>query len=170
MYFQTNKQFIKMLSNISNMIDKVVAFSEEKKISPEVILNSRLAPDQFSFIKQVQVCCDSAKLTMFRFTEKSAPKNEDVEKTVDELKARIQSTIDYLNTITEDDFIGIEERKISYPFAFAKDKYVTAEEALIEFSVPNFYFHVTTAYAILRHNGMNVGKIDYIGSLPFKDL
>lgn len=170
MYYQIKQQYIKMLNNLSNILDKVIVFSEEKKIEPEVLLNSRLAPDQFNFIKQIQVACDGAKLGMARILgrENEAPKYEDNEKTVDELKNRIKLTIEYLETLKEDDFKNLSERKIVYPFM--KDSYVTPEESLIEFSIPNFYFHVTTAYSILRHNGMNIGKFDYIGSVPFKKL
>ena len=168
MYYQTNQQFIKMLNNISAMLDKVVSFSEEKKISPEVILNSRLAPDQFNLIRQIQVCCDSAKLGMARMTEKVPPKNEDNEKTVEEIKARIQSTVDYLSSLTEDDFKESKNKKVEFPFRICF--YVSGEEAFIEFLIPNFYFHVTTAYSIIRHNGLNVGKADYAGDMPFKAL
>lgn len=170
MYYQVKKQYIKMLNNLSSILDKAVAFSEEKKIEPEVLLNSRLAPDQFNLIKQIQVACDGAKLGMARLIgqENNAPKCEDNEKTVSEIKERIKLTVDYLETLKEEDFKNLDDRKIVYPFM--KDKYVTAEESLIEFSLPNFYFHVTTAYEILRHNGLNIGKMDYIGSVPFKDL
>lgn len=170
MYYQVKNQYIKMLNNLSALLDKVIIFSEEKKISPEVLLNSRLAPDQFNLIKQIQVACDGAKLGIARILgkENEAPKFEDNEKTVEELKNRIKSTIEYLQTIKEDDFKDLENQKIVYPFM--KDSYVTAEESLIEFSMPNFYFHVATAYSILRHNGMNIGKSDYIGSVPFKKL
>lgn len=168
MFYHSNQQYIKMLKNLSAILDKLVVFSEEKKISPEVLLNSRLAPDQFPFIKQVQVCCDSPKLGMARFTGKEAPKNEDTEKTVEELKVRINNTVDFLSSLTEEDFKNASDKKIEFPFM--KGKYITPEECLVEFTNPNFYFHVTTAYSILRHNGMNIGKMDFMGSLPFKDL
>jgi hypothetical protein len=170
MYYQIKKQYIKMLNNLSSILDKAVTFSEEKKIEPEVLLNSRLAPDQFNLIKQIQVACDGAKLGMARLIgqENNAPKCEDNEKTVSEIKERIKLTVDYLETLKEEDFKNLDDRKIVY--SFMKDKYVTPEESLIEFSLPNFYFHVTTAYAILRHNGLNIGKMDYIGSVPFKDI
>lgn len=168
MFYEINQRYIKMLNNLSLILDKVVTFSEEKKISVEEILNSRLAPDQFSFIKQIQVCSDGAKLGMARITEKTAPKHEDNEKTIEELKTRLQSTITYLESLTEEDFKDVEEKKIVFPFK--SDYYLTAKEALLDFGIPNFYFHATTAYAILRSKGMNLGKSDYIGSAPFKPL
>lgn len=170
MFYHAKLQYMKMLGTLSTILDKAVVFAEEKKISPEVLLNSRLAPDQFPLLKQIQTACDGAKLGMARLTgkEKEAPKNDDTEKTVDELKARINSTLSFLESLTEDDFKDTESRKIILPFM--PNHYLTAEDALIEFSMPNFYFHVTTAYAILRHNGMSLGKPDYIGSAPFKPL
>jgi hypothetical protein len=160
-------QFTKVLQNLSAMLDRGAAYAEEKKFDVEVLLNFRLAPDQFNFIRQVQIACDTAKLGVSRLTGKEAPSFEDNEKTLPELKARIDKTIAYLATVTEADFASSAERHITQPRWAGK--YLTGKEFALQHMVPNFYFHVTTAYGILRHNGVNVGKKDYLGAMPFKE-
>ncbi len=162
----TVPQFIKMLHNLSLIMDKATVFSANKKFEMEVLLNSRLAPDQFNFIRQVQIACDTAKLGAARLAGKEAPKNEDTEKTLPELKARIESTIGYLNSLKPEDFSGAEARHITQPRW--EGKYLTGFEYAVQHVLPNIYFHVTTAYAILRHNGVDIGKKDYLGELPYK--
>lgn len=159
-------QFVKMLRNLSNIIDKGARQAETKKFEVEVLLNSRLAPDQFNFIRQVQIACDTAKLCAARLSNKEAPSHPDTEKTLPELKARIDSVATYLQTFTAKDFSGWEARKISQPRW--EGKYLNGDEFLWQHAIPNFYFHMTTAYAILRHNGVEVGKKDYLGEMPFK--
>lgn len=159
-------QFSKILSNLSTTLDKAVEFSEAKKIDSAVLLNSRLAPDQFNLIRQVQIACDTAKLGAARLAGKEAPVNEDKEQTVADLKARIESTQTYLKTFKAEDFNGFEERKISQPRW--EGKWVTGSEYLIQHALPNIYFHVTTAYSILRHNGVDIGKKTYLGDMPYK--
>ena len=162
----TVPQFTKMLHNLDKIIDKAALNATERKIEMDVLLNSRLAPDQFNFIRQVQIACDTAKLFASRMTCKEAPVNEDTEKTLPEVKARIEMTIGYLNSFKADDFKGAEERKISQPRW--EGKYLTGFEFATQHAIPNMYFHVTTAYAILRHNGVPVGKKDYLGEMPYK--
>ena len=162
----TVPQFIKMLHNLSLIMDKATVFSANKKFEMEVLLNSRLAPDQFNFIRQVQIACDTAKLGAARLAGKEAPKHEDTEKTLPELKARIESTIGYLNSFKPEDFSGAEARHITQPRW--EGKYLTGFEYAVQHVLPNIYFHVTTAYAILRHNGVDIGKKDYLGELPYK--
>ncbi len=166
LYEITVPQFTKMLHNLSRIIDKAVQNSTERKFDIDVLLNSRLAPDQFNFIRQVQIACDTAKLYASRMTGKEAPVNEDTEKTLPEVKARIEQTIGYLNTFKAEDFKGAEERKISQPRW--EGKYLTGFEFATQHAIPNMYFHVTTAYAILRHSGVPVGKKDYLGEMPYK--
>jgi hypothetical protein len=166
LYEITVPQFTKMLHNLSHIIDKAVQNSTERKFDIDVLLNSRLAPDQFNFIRQVQIACDTAKLYASRMTGKEAPVNEDTEKTLPEVKARIEQTIGYLNTFKAEDFKGAEERKISQPRW--EGKYLTGFEFATQHAIPNMYFHVTTAYAILRHSGVPVGKKDYLGEMPYK--
>jgi hypothetical protein len=166
LYEITVPQFTKMLHNLSHIIDKAVQNSTERKFDIDVLLNTRLAPDQFNFIRQVQIACDTAKLYASRMTGKEAPVNEDTEKTLPEVKARIEQTIGYLNTFKAEDFKGAEERKISQPRW--EGKYLTGFEFATQHAIPNMYFHVTTAYAILRHSGVPVGKKDYLGEMPYK--
>ena len=168
LFEMTVPQFTKTLHNLSLIIDKAVQNSTERKFEIDVLFNSRLAPDQFNFIRQVQIACDTAKLFAARMAgkEKEAPVNEDNEKTLPEIKARIEQTIGYLNSFKPEDFKGAEERHISQPRW--EGKYMTGLEFATQHAIPNLYFHVTTAYSILRHNGVPVGKKDYLGEMPYK--
>ena len=166
LYEITVPQFTKMLHNLSLMMDKAMQNSVERKFEMDVLLNSRLAPDQFNFIRQVQIACDTAKFYAARMTGKEAPLHEDTEKTLPELKARIESVIGYLNSFKAEEFKGAEERKISQPRW--EGKYLTGFEFATQHAIPNVYFHVATAYSILRHNGVPVGKKDFLGEMPYK--
>lgn len=160
-------QFTKMLTNLNLILDKAAASAEARKFNLEVLLQARLAPDQFHFIRQVQIACDTAKLGVARLTGKTAPVHEDNETTLTELKARINEVISFLASVTPEDFAGAEERQISQPRW--EGKYLTGVEFAIQHAIPNLYFHITTAYAILRHNGVDLGKKDYLGAMPFKN-
>ncbi len=162
----TVPQFIKMLNNLVVILDKGAQFADHKKVEMEVLLNSRLAPDQFNLMRQIQIACDTAKLGVSRLTGKEAPTHDDKEKTLSEIKARIESTIQYLKTFTEKDFSGAETKMITTPRW--EGKMLTGKDFLVHSVLPNVYFHVTTAYSILRHNGVEVGKKDYLGALPFQ--
>ncbi|MBM9578794.1 DUF1993 domain-containing protein [Leptospira sp. 201903070] len=166
LYEITILQFTKMLKNLSILLEKGSSYAETKKFDVEILLNSRLAPDQFHLIKQVQIACDTAKLGVSRLTGKDAPKHDDQEKTLPELQMRIQSVLEYLGTFTEKDFNDSFDRKISQPRW--EGKYLTGKEFAIQHAIPNFYFHITTAYSILRHNGVDLGKKNYLGEMPFK--
>lgn len=166
LYDVTVAQFIKMLKNLNAFLDKGAQFAEAKKIDVEVLLNSRLAPDQFNLIRQVQIACDTAKLGAARLAGKEAPVHEDKEKTLPELKARINDVVLYLGTFKPQDLEGAHERKISQPRW--EGKYLTGAEYVAQHALPNIYFHITTAYSILRHNGVEVGKKDYLGEMPYK--
>ncbi len=167
MYYEvTIAHFAKILKNLSMILDKAAHFAETKKFDSEVLLNSRLAPDQFPLTKQIQIACDTAKLCASRVTGKDAPSHPDTEKTLVELKSRIESVVDYLGTFSSKDFTETKERRISQPRW--EGQYLMGDEFIIEHAIPNFYFHITTAYAILRHNGVDVGKKDYLGKMPFK--
>lgn len=168
MYVATCTQFAKMLNNLLLMLDKAVAHAEMKKYDVKNVLNARLAPDQFHFIRQVQIACDAAKLMAARLSGQEAPSHPDVETTVEELKERIQKTIDYISKFKESDFTGASQRMVPLPRVAGKG--LMGEDVLMQMATPNFYFHLTTAYAILRHNGVDLGKGDFLGALPYKDL
>lgn len=168
LYDLTVVQFSKMLKNLSAILAKGELFAASKKVDVSVLLNSRLAVDQFNLIRQVQLACDTAKLSVARLLnqESSAPKHEDTETTLAELQTRIQSVQDYLAGFSAADFSAAATQKISQPRW--EGKYLTGSEFAIQHAIPNIYFHITTAYAILRHNGVDVGKKDYLGPMPYK--
>jgi len=156
--------FVPMLQNLSQNLDKAAEFAREKDIEFSVLANARLAPDMLSLIRQVQLSSDHAKGCMARLMGAEQPAYEDNETTLDELKARIQKTIDYVEGAPVDAFKDAEERKITIEIpnnGMAFD--MTGVEFFRDWALPNFYFHVTTAYNILRHNGVNLGKRDFMG-------
>ena len=167
-YDLTVVQFTKMLGNLSAILTKGEAFAAAKKIDFSVLLNARLAPDQFNLTRQIQIACDTAKLGVARIAgkEADAPKHADTETTLAELQTRIQEVIDYLATYSEADLAGAATQRVSQ--ARWEGKYLTGYEFAIQHAIPNIYFHITTAYAILRHNGVEVGKKDYLGAMPYK--
>ncbi len=168
MAYDSVPQFCKMLNNLSAILDKAQQFADSKKFDPSVLLTDRLAPDQFDFTRQVQITCDLAKAYVSKLTSKEAPKHEDVEKTIPELKERIRKTIQFLETVKADDFKGWETKQTTNPRR--EGKYLPGKEFAIEHAIPNFYFHMTTAYSILRSNGIDVGKKDYLGDIKWRDL
>jgi hypothetical protein len=167
---------MKALGALSGILDKLAAHAETKAtkrrpgaMHAEALLHDRLIFDQFPFLTQVQRVSDNAKNGAARLAGLEAPAFEDNEKTVDELKARMEKTIAFLKSIKPEDIVGHEEdRKISLPYW--DGKHLTAFEYATEYLLPNFYFHLVTAYSILRKNGVDVGKDDYMTDLPLKDL
>jgi hypothetical protein len=174
LYTITIPPMMKSLTALSAILDKLAAHAEGKQlewhpkgVQEEALLQSRLISDQFPFVRQVQVACDNAKGGAARLAEIEIPKFEDNEKTVAELKERIEKTISFLKTIKPEQVIGKEGVKVSLPYWNGKS--LSSFEYVTEYLMPNFYFHVTTAYSILRKNGVAVGKSDYLGPLPLKD-
>ena len=167
LYHITVPAFIKGLTNLQKILDKSAICADQKKFAPEILLQSRLAPDMFPMIRQIQITCDTAKLAASRLTGKDAPMHDDKEINLNEIKARIDQVIDYLKSFKPEDFKGAEERKISQPRW--EGKWLTGEEYTLHHVLPNFYFHMTTAYSILRHNGVEIGKKDYLGEMPYKN-
>ncbi len=165
-YDITVTQFSKMLKNLDGILAKAAQYADAKKIEAEVLLNSRLAPDQLNLTRQVQIASDSAKLCVAKLTLKEAPMHEDKETTIAQLRERLAGTIAYLASVTEKDFNGAEERRITTPRW--EGKTLSGFEYAIQHSIPNVYFHITVAYEILRHNGLEIGKKDFLGALPFK--
>ena len=167
LYEASVPQFAKMLENVGKWLDKSVEHAKAKKFEPNVLVNARLAPDQYPLARQIQSCCDSAKFTCARLTGKEAPKHPDTETTIDELRARVSTVVSYLKTFERKDFEGAETRKVLLPFM--PGKAMLGADYLNEMALPNFYFHVTHTYAILRHNGVDLGKMDFIGSMALRD-
>ncbi len=172
LYTITIPPMIKSLSAVSAILDKAASHAEAKKLSwmsfEESLLNDRIIFDQFPCIKQIQVACDNAKGGAARLAEIEIPKHEDNEKTIPELKARIEKTIAFLQTIKPEQIIGKENIQVT--LSYFPGKYITGFDYVTEFLLPNFYFHLTTAYQILRKNGVDIGKGDFTDALPFKDL
>ena len=166
MYLQIIAQMKKQLGQVETWLDKAAAFAAEKKFEPDLFLGFRLAPDQFSFVRQVQAACDTAKLGTARLTGQEAPKHADTEATLDELRARLRSVMEYLGGFTAKDLEGAAERVITTPRW--EGKVMSGADYFVEHAVPNFFFHLTTAYAILRHNGVGVGKRDYLGKVSLR--
>lgn len=156
----------KLLGNLDAVLEKAVASAAARKFDPAVLLQSRLAPDMFPLVSQVRLACDHAKWSAARSAGKEAPSHADNEQTVDELRARIADVVSFMDGFSAADFAGADDRRVSLPRWEGKS--MSASEYLIEYGLPNFAFHYTTAYAILRHNGVDLGKRDYIGSLPMK--
>lgn len=155
-------QYVRMLRNLSTFFEKVEAFATQKKFDADVFLQLRLAPDQYPLVKQVQIACDQAKGGAARLAGKEPPKHEDNEKTIAEVKERIAKVLSYLETFKTEDFKGYESRHVHLPWA--PGKHMLGSEFLTQMAIPNFYFHIATAYAILRSNGVDLGKTDFIGA------
>jgi hypothetical protein len=163
MYFETVTEMKKLLGQLDTWLDKAAAFAQAKKFDTAVYLTLRLSPDQFTFARQVQTACDTAKLVAARLTGKEAPSHPDTEQTLDELRARVRTVISYLATFSATDFEGAAARVITQPRW--EGKVMSGADYFLEHGLPNFFFHLTHAYAILRHNGVDVGKRDYLGPL-----
>lgn len=164
MYQASTPGLIRGLENLSVILEKAATYAETKKIDPSVLINSRLAPDMFPLSRQVQIATDGAKGCAARLAGIEVPSYEDNEATFPELQARIKKTITFLKSVSAKQIDGSEERKVSLKLR-GKDVYFLGQSYLLTFVLPNFYFHITTAYAILRHNGLEIGKPDYIGRL-----
>ncbi len=166
LYELTIPQFSKMLRNLNHLLGKGIEYAQAKKFEPEVLMESRLAPDQFGLTRQIQIACDTAKLCASRLTGKEAPVHVDNEKTMAELRTRIEQVVTYLNSFSEADFKDSAKKQITH--ARWEGKYLLGDEFVLQHAIPNFYFHITTAYSILRHNGVEIGKKDYLGEMPFR--
>lgn len=163
MYAQIT-QFVKMLHTLSRLLDKAQRHAEENNFEPAVLLNSRLSPDMLPLTSQVQMTCDTARLATSVLAGKQAAVFKGREQTIPELKALIEKTIGDITPMKESDFTGWEERIVA-PEGWSGS--FMGKDYFYQHAVPNFYFHMVTAYAILRHKGVRIGKMDYIGQLPF---
>jgi len=163
MYQSSVPVFIRQLNNLSNILNKAVAHCEAKKIDQAALITFRLFPDMLPLSRQVQIACDSVKAGAARLAEVEIPSHEDTETTFAELQERITKTIAFLQTIKAEQIDEKEELKISYTQRNRESNFI-GQPYLLHYVLPNLYFHITTAYAILRHNGVEIGKKDYLGS------
>ena len=163
MYQASAPRFANTLKNLSAILDKAQAYADAKKIEPKVLTAARLFPDMFAMSRQVQSACDTAKGAVARLAGVEVPVHEDTEQTLEELKARIAKTIAFINTVKPSQVDGSEDKEVVLKFRTGEVR-MKGMQYLLGHALPNFYFHVTTAYDILRHNGVEVGKRDYIGT------
>jgi len=162
MYTASAPVFLRMLGNLDRLLEKAEAYAKERGFDPNVLVNQRLAPDMLPLASQIQLASDSAKGAMARLSGASPPSMPDTETTIAELRARIAATIDYVKSVPQSAVDGSEDRDVvlktpNGDIPFKGLGYLTG------FALPNFLFHVTTAYAILRHNGVPLGKMDFLG-------
>ncbi len=170
LYRQTLVQQRKMLQNLDLWLDKAVAHCvrfdrDGRKFDANSLLTARLAADQFPLTRQIQIACDNAKMTAARLTGKTAPAHPDTETTLGELKTRIAAVVEHLGTYTEADYNGAADRLLELPVA--PGMAIRGDDYATEMALPNFYFHASTAYNILRHNGVELGKKDFLGPMAF---
>ena len=163
MYFEIFRQMRKQLAQLDVWLDKADASAKARSFDANAFLECRLAPDQFPFVRQVQMACDTARLAASRLTGKESPSQADAEKTVDELRTRVRATLEYLDGLAAEDFAEAATRSITQPRW--EGKTMSGRDYFVEHAVPNFYFHLSHAYALLRANGVAVGKRDYLGAL-----
>jgi len=161
MYRASAPVFLQHLPALSACLDKAQAYATAKKVDPSVLLQSRLFPDMFPLVKQVQIATDFAKGTIARLAGQEPPKYEDNETTIEQLKARIAKTVDFIKEFKAPQIDGSEGRDVTLVLG-GQPRQFKGENYLVNFALPNFYFHATTAYAILRHNGVELGKGDYM--------
>ncbi len=159
--------YIRSLEALLGILEKAKVFALSKKIDEKVLLQTRLIPDQFPLVRQIQIACDGAKLFIPRLTEIQAPVFEDTEANLDELKIRVQKTLDFVKTVKPEAFEGCESKTISFPHK--PGFYLDAKTFIFQYALPNLYFHITTAYSILRTSGVDVGKSDYLGKVEWSE-
>ena len=156
------------LNALSAMLDKAEAYAASKKIDPTVLLHSRLSPDMFDFTRQIQVATDQARRGAARLAGVEPPSVEDKETTIAQLKDRLAKTVAYLKTLDPKKIDAAAEREITFPLGPTNKGHMKGDDYLNHFVLPNFYFHCTAAYAILRHCGVDIGKRDFMGEIPLR--
>ena len=155
--------YLQMLNSLSGLLSKAEAHCEAKKINPEVLLGARLYPDMLPLSKQIQLVSDHAARGCARLTHSEVPSNPDTEKTFGELKQRLAKTIDYVKSFKPEQFEGADTKEVTFPAGPDRSITLKGQQFLNAFSFPNFYFHAATAHGILRHNGVEIGKRDFLG-------
>jgi hypothetical protein len=163
MYQASAPRFANTLNNLSKILDKAQAYADAKKLDPTVLTSFRLYPDMFPLARQIQIATDGAKGAMARLAGVDIPKFDDSEKTIAELKERIARTVAFIESIKPAQVDGSEEKEIVFPGG-GKERRFKGMQYLLGWAHPNFYFHVTTTYNILRHCGVEVGKVDFLGT------
>jgi hypothetical protein len=156
------------LTALSAILDKAEAYAAAKKVDSAVLLNTRLAPDMYPLLKQVQAVSDIAKNGASRLAGVEPPRYEDTEKTMDEIKARVTKTLAYVKSLDRKQIDGAADRQLTFPLGPVMKGEMKGDDYLNHFLLPNFYFHLTAAYAILRHCGLELGKQDFLGGIPMK--
>lgn len=162
MYYASAPVFIRMLGNLRAILEKAAAHAAAKKFDASVLINSRLAPDMFALARQVQIACDAAKGAVSRLAGVEIPKYEDKEATIAELIERIDKTVAYVKTFKPEQIDGSEEKAIHIKTP-NRELNFNGQQFLLHLALPNLFFHITTTYNILRHNGVELGKMDYLG-------
>ena len=155
--------YLQILNSLSGLLTKAEAHCKARNIEPDVLLSARLYPDMLPLTKQIQLACDFATKGCARLTHSEVPSIPDTEKTFDELKARLTRTIDYVKAFKPAQFEGADARDVSFPAGPEKTMTLKGQQFLSHVSLPNFYFHAATAHGILRHNGVEIGKRDFLG-------
>jgi hypothetical protein len=167
MYHQVLLQCIQSLKNVEPWLDKAEVHAQAKKFDIGVLLNGRLAPDQKPFIYQIQSACDYIKAGAAWLSGQAPPKHPDTERTMEEVRERIRKTIAFVESVNEAQYAGASERKVS--LSWEPGKVMSGSDYLLQITIPNTYFHLTSAYSILRHNGVDVGKMDFLGPINLVD-
>ena len=163
LYDATVPAFLQILGSLSGLLTKAEAHCEAKKIQPDVLLGARLYPDMLPLTKQIQIASDFAAKTCARLTGSEVPVTPDTEKTFGELKQRLANTAEYVKSFTPAQFEGAETRDVTFPAGPNKSMTLKGQQFVSGFAFPNFYFHAATAHGILRHNGVEIGKRDFLG-------
>jgi uncharacterized protein len=167
MYYQVIAQCTQSLKNLETCLDKADRYAAAKKFDVGVLMTSRLAPDMQPFIYQVQSACDYVKAGAAWLSGQTPPRHEDNEQTIDELRARIRKTIAFAESVKEAQYVDASKSKVK--LSWAPGKVVGGQDYLLQMTIPNTFFHIAMAYAILRHNGVDVGKMDFLGSINLVD-
>ena len=168
MYYRAVSQCSHSLKNVEAWLDKTENFAAAKNLDVKVLLNGRLAPDMKPLIYQVQSACDYVKAAAAWLSGQTPPKHEDNEQSADELRARIRKTVDFVQSVSESQYEGASNRKVS--LSWAPGKILKGDDYLFQMTIPNVYFHIAMVYAILRNGGVDVGKMDFLGPINFIDV
>ncbi|MGF6757421.1 DUF1993 domain-containing protein [Paraburkholderia sp. GAS42] len=167
MYHQAISQCVHALKAVEIFLDKAERHAQEKNYDVNVLMSGRLAPDMMPFTYQVQSACDYVKAGAAWLSEQKPPMHEDTERTIDEVRARIRKTVEFAQSVTAEQYANANEQKVK--MSWAPGKVLEGQVYLLQMTIPNVYFHVAMAYAILRQNGVDVGKMDFLGAIDFID-